>query len=52
MSSHSARVAAASTIHRLFRALGGWRGGAERAYSPVFSIGLLLIVGVAVKFGH
>jgi hypothetical protein len=41
------------SIHRSFRAIASWRRRAtEHAYSPVFSIALLLMVGVAVKFGH
>jgi|HubBroStandDraft_6_1064221.scaffolds.fasta_scaffold3850844_1 hypothetical protein len=53
MSNPPATGAASSTIRRSFRAIANWRSRtAERAYSPVFSIALLLIVGVAVKFGH
>ncbi|MBR0757400.1 hypothetical protein JQ604_34905 [Bradyrhizobium jicamae] len=29
-----------------------WSSGTENPYSPVLSIGLLLLVGVAVKFIH
>ena len=29
-----------------------WSTGGENPYSPVLSIGLLLLVGVAVKFIH
>jgi hypothetical protein len=53
MSSSSVTRSASSTIRRAFRAIANWRSrAAERAYSPAFSIALLLIVGVAVKFGH
>jgi len=42
-----------SMIRRSGRAIANWRSRtAKRAYSPAFSIALLLIVGVAVKFGH
>jgi hypothetical protein len=51
MSAYSA-MTAASSVHTSLRAIFNWRSHAERVYSPVFSIALLLIVGVAVKVGH
>jgi hypothetical protein len=53
MSVDSVTRSVSAMIRRSFRAIANWRSRtAERAYSPVFSIALLLIVGVAVKFGH
>jgi hypothetical protein len=53
MSTSTVIRSASSTIRRSFRAIANWRRrAAEHAYSPVFSIALLLIVGVAVKLSH
>jgi hypothetical protein len=52
MSNPSATGAASSTVRRSLQAIANWRGRADRAYSPVFSIALLLIVGFAVKLSH
>jgi hypothetical protein len=52
MSNPSATGAASSTVRRSLQAIANWRGRADRAYSPVFSIALLLVVGFAVKLSH
>ena len=52
MSNPSATGAASSTVRRSLQAIAYWRSRADRAYSPVFSIALLLIVGFAVKLSH
>jgi hypothetical protein len=52
MSNSSATGAISSTVQRSLQAIASWRGRADRAYSPVFSIALLLIVGFAVKLSH
>jgi hypothetical protein len=53
MSTSSVTRSAPATVRRAFRAIASWqRRAAKHVYSPVFSIALLLIVGVAVKFGH
>jgi hypothetical protein len=48
----SAAVAALSRVRRSIRSMSSWRGAADSTYSPLLCIGLLLVVGVAVKIGH
>jgi hypothetical protein len=52
MSNPSAMGAASLIVRRSRQAIANWRGRADHAYSPVFSIALLLIVGLAVKLNH
>ena len=51
MSIHSRTGAASSAIRRYLPAF-NWRTHDDSAYSPAFSIALLLIVGLAVKISH
>jgi hypothetical protein len=51
----SLQVAGAGTwqqARRRLRHLRGWPGNAGNPYSPVFSIGLLLVIALAINIGQ